>query len=129
MTAAIIPLYGNTRQLDRRAEPREQIAEQEVQVPERLARRLTEQDRRIAGLERRWNARVLDFEDRTVDDTGATKYRLEHRFGGRVRYWVVDWSGGTDAPNLLRHADTDNNTLVLTSTVAGVATIRVEEAG
>lgn len=126
---AVFPLNGPVRQLERRTEAREQIDEAEVQAPDRLARRLTEQDRRIATVERRWSAKTLDFEDRVVDGSGTTKYRFEHRFGGRVRFWPVDWTGGTDAPNLRKHTDTTNDTLVLTSTVAGTVTLRVEEAG
>lgn len=127
--SAVFPLNGPLRQLDRRAEARDQLPEAEVTEPARLARKLTEYDRRIATEERRWKPMFFDFEDRTVDASGTTKYRFEHRFGGRVRYWAVEWSGGTDAPNLLKHADTDTNTLVLTSTVAGVVTLRVEKAG
>ncbi len=127
--SAIIPIRGPVRQLDRRAEPLEQTSEADAAEPNLVARKLNDLDRRISTQERRWVPRRSDWEDQPVDDTGTTLYRFEHRFGGRVRYWVVDWSGGTDAPNLLRHASTDNNTLVLTSTVAGVATVRVEESG
>ncbi len=84
--------------------------------------------RGVAELRRRWVPHRLDFEDRVFDATGTTKYRLEHRFRGRVRWWVVDWLG-TVAPVLSRHADSTSDVLVLVSYAAGTATIRIEEAG
>lgn len=126
--SARIDKAGTIFPLDRRAEPEEQITEQQVQDPKRLARMLMTILRDVALLKRRWWPERIDFEDTVVDATGTTKYRLPHQLGGRVRYWVVQWSG-TTAPCLKQHADTTEDVLVLTSNVAGTATIRVEAAG
>lgn len=127
-SSAVVRSIGTPRQLDRKAEPEEQITEAVVRDPVQLARALTRVARNVADLKRRFVPRRIDFEDWTVDATGTTAYRLEHGFGGRVRYSVVEWSGAS-APNLRKDTASDDNTLVLTSTVAGTATIRVEEAG
>ena len=119
------------RQLDAKPEPDEQVTEEQVQEPPRLARLLMSLLRDVATLKRRWAPRRIDFEDRAVDGSGATKYRFTHGFGGRVRYWAVEWVGDplTGGPCLERDADSTNDVLVLTSRSAGTATIRVEEAG
>ena len=107
------------------------ITEEDVKDTTRLARVIVRILKDVAALKRRFAPRCIDFEDRAVDNTYTTKYRLHHGFGGRVRWWVVDWrpSGGTFAFDLSRHADTDENTLVLVSGAAGSVTVRVEEAG
>jgi hypothetical protein len=116
------------QQLDKLPEPDEVITPEDVQDVDRVARLFARILRDIARLTRAWKPRRVDYEDRSVDSTGTTKYRLEHRFGGRVRWWPVGWSGAA-APALSEHADSDTNTLVLTSTSAGTVTIRIEEAG
>jgi hypothetical protein len=126
--SANIPTTGTPRQLDRPAQPEEQITEEHATDASRLSRLLMTVLRDIASLKRRWWPERLDFVDRVVDATGTTKYRLPHGLRGRVRWWVVDWQGSA-GPGLARHADTDANTLVLVSYVAGTATVRVEEAG
>lgn len=84
----------------------------------------------VATLKRAWTPRRIDFEDVAVDGTGSTLYRFPHGFGGRVRWWVVDWSGAASVAGLMRDEDaTDDNTLVLVSWIAGTVTVRVEEAG
>jgi hypothetical protein len=115
-------------QLDRRAEPDEQVTDEDAKDAGRLARVLMRLLRDVAILRRRWAPRRVDFEDVEVDATATVFYRFPHDFNGRVRWWVVDWSGGA-APSLLRDGRSDQNALVLVSTSAGTATIRVEEAG
>ncbi len=130
--SAVVPQNGPIRQLDAPAEPDEQVTPEQVQDTDRLARLLMRMLRDLAVLRRRFWPQHIDFEDLTFDSTGTTKTRLQHGFGGRVRWWLVDWQKGTEAPlapALSRHADTDNNTLVLISGVEGKGTIRVEEAG
>ncbi len=127
--SANIPAHGPIRQLDRRAEPDEQITDEQAKDPKRIARLLLSLLRDVAHLKRRWWPRRIDFEDRVVDATGTTLYRLQHGFGGRVRWWVVDWTGATVEPRLVRNATTTNDVLVLVSYAAGTATIRIEEAG
>lgn len=119
---------SSVKQLDRRAEPDEQVTEEQVKDSSRLGRLLMTMLRDIALLKRRWAPRRMDFEDVVVDGTATTKYRLTHKFGGRVRWWPVDWLYPS-ASGLAKHSDTDNDTLVLVSYVAGTVTIRVEEAG
>lgn len=126
--SANIPIRGKPRQLDKPAEAAAPIVEKDVQDPTRLVRLILDILRDLRNVTRRWLPHRLDFEDREVDDTGTTKYRLEHKFDAPVRWWLVDWTGDA-APNLRRHAESDANTLVLTSTSEGTATIRVEQAG
>ena len=127
--SAIIPRSGPVRQLDRKAEPDEQVTTEQAKDPERVSRLLMSILRDLAQLKRRWAPRRIDFEDRTVDATGTALHRFSHNFAGRVRWWVVDWQASSGAPSLRRHASSDENTLVLVSSVAGTASIRVEEAG
>lgn len=116
--------------LDGRADPAEIVTEQDVQDASKLARGLGRVARDLAGLLRRFNPSRVDFEDVAVGAAGAS-VTLEHRFSGRVRWWLVGWQAtGTTAPILKE--DTTNSTssaLVLLSYVAGTACIRVEAAG
>lgn len=128
--SANIAQDGTVRQLDRPAEPDENIVEKDVTDTERLVRLLMRIMRELTDLRRRWWPRRIDFEDVAVDDTNTTKYRLQHNFNGRARWWVVDWQSSAGGGFWLdRHSDSDETTLVVTSGVVGVVTIRVEEAG
>lgn len=127
--SANIPNGGQPRQLDRQAEPDEQVTEDQVQDPPRLARLLMAILRELALLKRRFWPRRIDHEDREVDATGTTLFRFHHGFGGRVRWWVVDWDASSGAPALRKDSSSDNNTLVLVSDVEGTMTLRIEEAG
>lgn len=128
VSVAIVKQDGTARQLDRRAQTDEVVAEQDVQDAPKLTKLLIRMLRDTASLRRRWWPRRIDFEDVALDATGSKLFQLRHGFGGRVRWWIVEWNGAA-APNTRRHADTTADTLVLLSTVAGTATIRVEEAG
>lgn len=126
--SAIVTSNNKVRSLDRQAEPAENITKSDAQDPDRVARLFMRLLRDVALLKRRFWPRRLDHEDREVDGTGITQYRFPHSFGGRVRWWVVDWQGAQPF-DLARISTTDNNTLVLVSRVSGIVTIRVEEAG
>lgn len=126
--SAVIKSDGKLRQLDRAAQPPEQVTEEQVKDPERLSRLLMTMLRDLVTLKRRWWPQFIDFEDTAVDGAGTTKYRFAHRMGKRVRWWPVDWTGATAGPRLVRHTDTDKDTLVLVSYTAGTLTLRVEEA-
>lgn len=126
--SAKVPKNGPTQQLDTRPEPEEQVTEEQVQDPSRLARFLMTLLRDVATLKRRFIPTFIDFEDITVDATGLTRYRFSHNFGGRVRWYVIDWAGGA-GPAMLFDGTSDDNTLVLVSVSAGIASIRVEKAG
>lgn len=120
---------GEVKQLDRKAEPIEQVTEEQVQDSPRLARLLMGLLRDVADLKRRWSPRRIDFEDRVVDGTATTKYRFAHGLDGRVRWSVVGWKDAVAGHGLVQHEDTDDGTLVLISYVAGTVTVRVEIAG
>ena len=130
MSAADIESDGTVKQLDARAQPETVVTAEDVQDAERLARMVQVIVAHVRALERPWAPRRIAFKDVTCGTSGAT-ITLHHGFGSAVRWWVVDWqiSGASGAPILQRYTGTDENTLVLWSDKAGVATIRVEEAG
>lgn len=128
--AARVSSTGKVYQLDRPAEPEQRVTEEDVQQPSKLARMLMALLKDVADIKRRFFPRRIDFEDVEVDNTGGKKFYFHHNFGGRVRWWpvdVVDLGGGQAA--LTRHADSDNDTLVLVSNASARVTIRVESAG
>ena len=127
--SARIDFAGRAYRLERPAEPDERVTEDDVKDAGKLARLLLRMLKDVGVLKRRFWPRRIDFEDQAVSTAGAL-VTLTHGFGGRVRWYLVDWeSSGTSAPVLKRDSATDNNSLVLASYVAGTATIRVEEAG
>lgn len=128
MSFAVIDSDDNVRRVTPGTAPDEVFSEDDAKDAGKLSRLLTRILKDIATLKRVWQPKTIEFEDQSVDATGTTKYRLEHGFGGRVRWWVTEWTG-TAAHCLSKHADTDTTTLVLVSYVAGTATIRVEQAG
>lgn len=130
MSAAAVDSNGKVRQLDAKAQADIVVTAEDVQDAPKLARMVQALANHVAALERAWKPRRIDFED-VVCAAGGVTIELPHHFGGRVRWWVVDWqiSGASGAPILQRYTGTDENTLVLWSDKAGIATIRVEEAG
>jgi hypothetical protein len=118
---------NSVTQLDRSAQPDELVTEDDASDAPKLARLLGRVLKDVASLKRRWVPRRIDFEDRVCGTAGAT-LSLRHGFTGRVRWYVIGWSGATAAP-ALAESTTSDSTLVLQSYVAGTATIRVEEAG
>lgn len=129
MSHAVVDATGRVRQLDRQAEPDEQVTEYEVASAEKLARRLGDVVKEQSLASRAWKPRVIDHRDITVDATGSTIYRLPHGFNTRVNWWVIDFSGGSYGPALMRDSSSDENTLCLVSNEGGVVSIRIEEAG
>lgn len=127
--SARITSANRVYQLDRAAQLDERVTEEDVKDAGKLARFLMRLLADVGALKRRFWPRSLDFEDRVFDATGTTTYAFNHGFGGRVRYWVVEGSGFSAAPNLRKHSSTTGTTLVVTSTVAGTATVRIQEAG
>ena len=119
--------------LDGRAPSNIVVTSKDVQDPERLARMVQELAREVVHLKRTWTPSRMYFRDRTVTATNTTKILFHHGFGGRVNWWVARWDSlpaAAGAPyGLDEHADSDANTLVLVSSVAGVVTICVEAAG
>ena len=131
MPAAIVQNDGVIRQLDTRAGEPIVVTSDDVKDVEKLARLLQQALRENAEIRRRWAPRELFFRDQAVTATNTTKIRLTHNFNGKVNWAVVRWDGSAAGSSygIDEHADTDANTLVLVSSVAGTATIRVEEAG
>jgi len=129
MSARITPA-GRVYQLDRPAQPDEAVTEEDVADRSKLARLLMRVLKNVATVLRRFHPRRIDFEDRDVGESGAI-LRLTHGFDTRVRWAVVDWVPTVDGTRhaLQRHTSTDTKTLALASYAAGVATVRVEEAG
>lgn len=125
----VTPRAGKQRRLDRPATPDEQVTEDQVQDPARLTRIFLGLLRDVSALKRRWAPPFIEFEDFEFDDTGTTVYRFPHKLGGRVRWWVVDWTGAADGARLVRHSSSTSDTLCLVSYEVGTATIRVEVAG
>lgn len=127
ITAAVVNALGDMRSLIAKREPRREVTEEQVKDAAQLARLLRDLTREVVELERRPCPRRIDFEDMALGSNGA-RLPLSHKFGGRVRWWVVDQVDDYAALKL----DTDATTtdvLVLISDVECVATIRVEEVG
>lgn len=129
MRTAIVKSSGVVVKLDGRAGIQNQVTADDVKDPVDLAALLNGIIADLAEKTSRWRPRVIYRRDLVVDATGSTKYRVLHGFGGRVNYEVAYWVGGSAAPNLRVDPSTDANALVLTSTVAGTVTLRIEEAG
>lgn len=124
MSLAVFASDGALRKAVKRTEDTTTTAE-DVADPEKLARFVQELRAKSATTDKR---RQVDFEDLAVS-TGGAQVRLAHGLGARVRWWIVDWSSsGTAAPVLRKSSDSDEDTLILESYVAGTATVRVEEA-
>lgn len=131
MSAANVATDGKIRALGPRPQPDRVVTEDDVKDPSKLTQMLASLLKSVAELRRTWAPRRLDFED-ILTTTGPGVIRLQHNFGGRVRWWPIDYriSGSAAAPILQRDsAKTDDNTLVLLSYSTGLISIRVEEAG
>lgn len=127
MSSAVVT-SSRARQLDARSVPPEQVTEEQVGSTKRLAELLGRLLVAVTELRRAWDPNRVDFEDWAV--TAGTAFDLEHRIGGRVRWWVVDWvpAATGDVAIFERTAATDT-TLTLLPQNTGTVTIRVEDAG
>ncbi len=128
VSALVLP-NGKVHQLDSHAEPDEQVQQKDVAEAPQLVRLLMRILRDVALMKRRWWPATIDHRDRVVDATGTALHRFPHGFGGRVNWWPVDWTNAVTCPQLVRHASSDADTLVLVSYEAGTVTLRVEAAG
>ena len=133
--AAKVGSDGKVIALGPRSSPNDAVSIDDVQDKTKLARLLGKLSDIAAMLVARWYPRRIDFQD-VVLGTFGTPVTLQHNFGGRVNWWVVDWITTSNAAPVLVRRDgtagvgiTTNDTLALGSYVAGTATIRVEEAG
>lgn len=128
--SARVDIAGSVIKLDGRAAPPSVVTSKDVQDPEKLARQLQDVTRGLSALQLQHRSTFVDFEDKVCGTGGASSaIVLPHNLGGAVRWYVVDWqiSGSAGGPILHRNAAaSDENTLVLWSYKAGLATIRVE---
>lgn len=125
MTTRVLLTSGAVKQARIPALKREVVTVEEVSDPPTLARGLTNLVQLVEELARDRLPQRIDFEDIAVTSVAV---RLEHRFGCRVRWHLVDWvptSTGT-APIFEKTNATTSDVLVLLSGAAGTATIRVE---
>ncbi len=127
MSAARIDAAGAVTTLDGRAEPDETVTENDVKDTAKLAKVLARVLATIALLKRSWTPSRVDFEDCVVTNP-FTILTLEHGFGGRVRWWVVDQTSAMSA-NQTANTTADTLELYIYGDTDGTCTVRVEEAG
>lgn len=130
MSHAVVRSTGAVAQLDAKPSQTEAVTPEDVQKPPRLSELLGRLVTAVSELRRAWAPKTIDFEDVSLGAGGAST-RLEHGFGGRVRWWLVDWqpTATGNRPNVERSSSSTNDVLVLLSSQAGTATVRVEQAG
>lgn len=121
---------GKMVQLDSKADTDVVVTPDDVKDPEKLARLLQQALRENAEERRQWKPSRIFFRDLSVTTLGT--YRLEHRFGGRVNYYVARWvpaATGDAALFEVIEAQTTEDVLTLFASSDGTATICVQEAG
>ena len=132
MSANVYPI-GAPRQLDRRAEPEEQITEEQAKEPARVARLLMTLLRSVALLKRRWWPHRVDFKDVVITGTSVAPMVVRFPHGlGPVVWWPVRVrdTGFISAGTLIREtSDSNESTLVLEVYFDATIDIRIEEAG
>ncbi len=131
--SANVEADSTIKQLDRKADPDENITEDAVKDSKQLARFLLRLFRDVASLKRRWSPRRLDF--RGAISTGSlispARLTFQHNFGGPVVYWLVRLTNPTGADNTLivEVEGTDENKLVVDVYFPATFTLRIEESG
>lgn len=127
--SAVVPKNGRARQLERPAQPDEQLTEADVADASKLTRALMRILKDVASLMRRWWPETIEYEDISCGAGGA-RLQFPHNFGGAARYVVRSWhSPAAPSPSLQIDASSDGRTLVLRSYTAGTATIQVVQGG
>lgn len=134
MSASVISTVdGSARQLDTGRQADEVVSAEEIADAPKLARLLTRMLGETARIQRRWQPSYIDFTDivTTGGDIAPSRFTLTHRFGGEVRFWIVDLTKPVGAlSSLLSRVETsDENNLVLDAFFAATITVRVEEVG
>ena len=97
---------------------------EDVSEPSKLAELFRDAFRKIAELEAKSAPEGTEFE--VVVSTAGATVTLQHDFDSAVRWYVVDWKGGSAGPSLVRTTASTTKNLVLASYVAGTAIVRVE---
>ncbi len=130
MSWTIFPTNGaKKRELERSAEPDDQITPEQLQDESRMQRLWMRVLRDLKSLLRRWSPDIIEYEDFPFNAGGTTLYRFDHGLGGRIRWYVVDWHTATDPASLVRDDATTSEVLVLRSYPDGTGTIRIERSG
>ena len=103
------------------------ISRKDIENPDKLVDVLNAIGRVVYSLTRFVDPPFVEFEDVDVPG-GAAEVTLPHGLGGRVRWWVTDWTCTSAATPILRKltSKTTNDVLVLLSNQVGTATIRVQ---
>lgn len=131
-TASRIDSAGVVTKLGSKLQTDEVVTEDDAKDPAKLARLLIRLLASVAALCRRFAPRHVVFDDIVTTADPTILIRLQHNFGGRVRWWVVDFQiiGANPTPQLNKvDASSDANTLVLASYSTSLLSVRVEEAG
>jgi hypothetical protein len=119
-----IDVAGNTHKTRYTPGYTANVSEDDCKDPERMAAVLSALHKRVQDLEATKTPDFIDFEKRL---TASGTVTLSHYFGCPVRYNVIYWKGSS-MPNLnVNETSSDLNNLVLNTTVAGLAIIRVEK--
>lgn len=111
-----------------------QLTEAHVKNPSVLVKQLTNLQQELAAstqVQRSHPEQTLITFEKVVCGISGAKVRIAHNFGVFADFIVTHWSGASGGHSLVSDLDdasaveTDENTLVLRSYVAGIATIRV----
>ncbi len=122
---AFINLTGTIKPANRPAVHGSTVGQDEIQEPERLAQVLTELMKRVRSLEGVQASNYTEFE---VSLPASGTVQIAHNFGCPVRYWVTSWKSAGVVSVSMNESESTENVLVINSTVAGRATVRVEKA-
>lgn len=130
---------GSITRLDSAAEPDENITEEAVKDPKRLAQFLLRLFRAVTSVRRRWSPDRINFRDIVVagTDVNPVTATFTHNFAGRVDWWLVSVSqfGSVTEPIVQEAVNgsgvplSDENNLVLSFYFSARVTVRVEPSG
>lgn len=126
MSGRVFQLGNVVRQAKNPAARLRKVSPDDVSRSDDAAKVINEIIDAVQALRQLTRPPYVEFEDLAA--TVGGKLTMPHNFGGRVRWYVVDWTvpSGTAAPSLRRHTDTTADILVLDSNTLGTVTVRVE---
>lgn len=101
------------------------LFQEDVSDPEKLIETLTGLANRIKALEETRPQEYTEFE-KVCGSSGTVT--VQHNFNCPVRFYITSWKGSAAPALSLNETGSTLNTLVLNSSVAGTAVIRVEKA-
>lgn len=142
--SAAIDVNGVVKQVQIAAPKIERVRPEDLEGianAEKVSRVLNAQTEAIADIYGRIGQPYIDFE---VQMVAGTRYTLQHKFGGAVRAWLVNWVADTFGANWFPYLlevtpqndggvapTSDEDTLVVLASgqTSGKATIRVSPKG